>query len=111
MNALLAAEGGERGAKVSAREARRGRGNEGQNALLKQELRYMKELMEKNQAEMAENQKEMKRREALMADDQRAMKQLMAENQEEMKRREEEMLRNQEEIRKLLAGYGGGRGA
>ena len=62
-----------RGAKVSAREARRGRGNEGQTALLKQELRYMKELMEKNQAEMAANQKEMKRREELMEDNQKAM--------------------------------------
>ena len=66
-------DGSDRGATVSARAARRGRGNEGQTAMLKQELRYMKELMEKNQAEMAANQKEMKRREELMEDNQKAM--------------------------------------
>ena len=49
---------------------------------------------------MTDSQEEMKRRETKMM-----------QNQEEMGRREEEMLRNQEEIRKLLAGYGGGRGA
>ena len=86
-------DGSDRGVKVSARAARRGRGNDGQTALLKQELRAMKQMM-------TDSQEEMKRRETKMM-----------QNQEEMGRREEEMLRNQEEIRKLLAGYGGGRGA
>eukprot|EP01045_Picozoa_sp_COSAG04_P009442 COSAG04_NODE_545_length_12819_cov_3.351179_5_plen_184_part_00 len=86
-------DGSDRGATVSARAARRGRGNEGQTAMLKQELRAMKQLM-------TDNQEEMKRREAVMM-----------ENQQQMQKREEEMLANQKEIRKLLAGYGGGRGA